>query len=43
MCPRSQYYCSYGGFGWKYLNNKTNIIMNQDGVETFDWITNVST
>ena len=35
----SEYYNSYGGFGWKCLNPKTNIAMNSDGTQTFSWIT----
>jgi hypothetical protein len=33
-------YCSYGGLGWRCLNAKTNTLLNPDGVESFDWVTN---
>ena len=35
----SPYYCSHGGLGWKCLNDRINVTQNEDGTETFDWIT----
>lgn len=35
----SPYYCSQGGLGWKCLNEKTHVTKNEDGTETFDWVT----
>lgn len=39
----SEYYSSYGGYGWKCLNTKTNISYNDDGTKSFDYITTVTT
>lgn len=33
-------YSTFGGFGWKCLNDKINISINDDGVETFQYATN---
>ena len=39
----NRYYSPYGGYGWRCLNERTNIAMNSDGTETYDYITNVTT
>ena len=39
----SEYYSTYGGYGWKCLNTKTNTTYNSDGSQTFDYITTVQT
>lgn len=39
----SEYYSTYGGYGWKCLNTKTNTTYNADGSQTFDYITTVQT
>lgn len=39
----NKYYSPYGGYGWKCLNERTNIAMNSDGTETYDYITNATT
>lgn len=35
----NKYYSPYGGYGWRCLNQRTNIAMNPDGTETYDYIT----
>ena len=35
----NDYYSAYGGWGWKCLNTRTNIVKNVDGTQTFDYIT----
>jgi hypothetical protein len=37
----SSYYSVVGGSRWKCLNEKTNVQVQSNGVETFDYITNV--
>ena len=37
----SEYYSTYGGYGWKCLNTKTNVAYNEDGTQTYNWITTV--
>ena len=39
----SKYYSPYGGFGWKCLNEKTDIAKADDGTETFTYVTSVRT
>ena len=39
----SEYYSTYGGYGWKCLNTRTNTTYNSDGSQTFDYITTVQT
>lgn len=39
----SEYYSTYGGYGWKCLNNKTNVTYNSDGTKTFNYITTIQT
>lgn len=35
----SEYYNTYGGYGWKCLNAKANVAMNPDGTQSFTWVT----
>lgn len=39
----NKYYSPYGGYGWRCLNQRTNIAMNPDGTETYDYITKDTT
>lgn len=39
----NKYYSPYGGYGWKCLNEKTNLTMADDGTETFDYVTSALT
>ena len=39
----NKYYSPYGGYGWRCLNQRTNIAMNPDGTETYDYITKNTT
>ena len=36
----SELYVSVGGIGWRCLNNKTNIVTNIDGTNSFEFVTN---
>lgn len=36
----SEYYTTLGGIGWKCLNDRKNIVSNEEGNKTFDLITN---
>lgn len=39
----NKFFSPYGGFGWKCLNEKTNIAKADDGTETFTYITDEDT
>lgn len=39
----NKYYSPYGGFGWRCLNERTNVTKADDGTEVFTYITNIHT
>ena len=36
----SDFYTSIGGIGWRCLNDRTNIVANEDGTTSFDFVVN---
>ncbi|MBR2245605.1 MAG: hypothetical protein IJ880_01040, partial [Bacilli bacterium] len=36
-------YCQYGGLGWECLNEKKNVVTNEDGTQSWNWNTNAPT
>lgn len=36
----SDFYTSIGGIGWRCLNDRTNVVANEDGTTSFDFVTN---